>query len=133
MNKELTYYVAGPMTGYDQHNYPAFIEVGKKLREQGYNVLLPVELDTPEEFNRAMGNGFAHEYNADYSNFLARDVMLLSTKADGIIFMPKWQKSRGARLEACVGLLWNLKFGFWDPDTESVQPAEYSQVAEWAV
>lgn len=38
-------YISGPMTDMPNHNYLAFNEAAKQLREAGYEVLNPAELD----------------------------------------------------------------------------------------
>lgn len=129
------YYIAGPMTGYPKHNYPLFIEIGKKLRKLGYSTIGPVELDDSETLQTVMNGEMAQDYGYQYSNFLVRDIEILTTpgRVDGIVFLPGWHKSRGARLEACVGVLWDLDLMFWDPDTETPQPVHKSDVAEKVV
>ena len=44
-------YLAGPMRGYKDFNFPAFIEATKKLREAGYIVSCPAEMDRADGFN----------------------------------------------------------------------------------
>lgn len=39
-----TIYIAGPMTGYEQYNFPAFDEAAAKFKEQGYEVINPAKL-----------------------------------------------------------------------------------------
>ena len=40
-----TIYVAGPMRGHDDYNYPAFDRQKQVLEEQGWNVVNPADLD----------------------------------------------------------------------------------------
>ena len=101
-------YVAGPMTGIPQFNIPAFDEMAARLRDMGYEVVSPAELDRPE--TRAIQMASKTGSMADlppgdtWGMFLARDVKLLSDDGiEGIFVLPGWWKSRGARLETFVG------------------------------
>jgi hypothetical protein len=38
-------YIAGPMTGIPEWNYPAFFKAADKLRKEGYTVFSPAEKD----------------------------------------------------------------------------------------
>jgi hypothetical protein len=38
-------YLSGPMTGYADKNFPAFVKATRQLRKVGYKVLSPHELD----------------------------------------------------------------------------------------
>lgn len=103
-------YLAGPMTGLPQFNYPAFIAAAASLRGDGYDVVSPAELDDPDDRAAALASpdGSALRYTLaqakTWGDFLARDVKLLAD--DGvraIVVLPGWEKSRGARLETFVG------------------------------
>lgn len=94
-------YLAGPMSNYPQSNFPAFYEAATDLRGRGLDIISPAELDDAETVARALKNEPATQTWAD---FLARDVKIVS-EVDGIVFLPDWYKSRGAKLEAFVGLL----------------------------
>lgn len=81
---ETRLYLAGPMTGYAQYNYPAFHETAAWLREAGYTVLNPAENPRP-----VTGSWLA----------FMRDALTLMLKADGVATLPDWQYSRGATIE----------------------------------
>lgn len=106
-------YLAGPMTGIPQFNFPAFFEAAAALRECGFDVVSPAEIDCKEDGDSALQSktGDAKEANRSWGDFLSRDVKLLAdTGIEGIVFLPDWEKSKGAKLEAYVGLLQNFEF-----------------------
>lgn len=80
-------YVAGPMTGHPEFNYPSFNEAAANLTARGYEVLNPARHGIVE--------GWTWH---DYMRHALRDV----THADGIAVLPLWHSSRGARLEVHV-------------------------------
>ena len=45
--KDLTWYLSGPMAGYAGHNFAAFEETASALREQGWHIVSPHEVDPP--------------------------------------------------------------------------------------
>ncbi len=103
-------YLAGPMTGKPQFNYPLFDRVAAALRAEGYEIFSPAEMDNPEVRAEAMANmtGIMPETNKisgeTWGDFLARDVKLIADELDGIILLPEWDTSQGARLEAFVSI-----------------------------
>jgi len=75
-------YIAGPMSGLPEFNYPAFHAADAQLRAAGYETLNPAtngEKDSWEDYMRA---GIAQVI-----------------QADGIAFLPGSHGSRGARVE----------------------------------
>jgi hypothetical protein len=94
------------MSGIPQHNFPLFDHVAHQLRDSGYEIISPSELDDPETRAKSLAslNGGPIEGHT-WGDFLCRDVKLIADSVDGIIFLPNWEKSRGARLEAYVALL----------------------------
>lgn len=126
MTKKL-YYLAGPMTGIDQSNFPMFDSVAGQLRELGFSIVSPAELDSPEDRASALAN---KRSTKSWGDFLSRDVKIVADQVQGIIFLPGWEKSRGARLEATVGLLQsNFEFRRWDEEARTSVPIARSTVA----
>jgi hypothetical protein len=100
-----TLYVAGPMSGYPEYNYPKFREVAKHLRDRGYTVLNPVNAAVPE--------------GSPWETYM-RAALAMVLAASGVATLPDWQESRGAAIE--VGLAhdlgvpvrpWNNWLGRW--------------------
>lgn len=82
-------YVAGPMSGYPECNYPAFNDVAEKLRMVGYDVVNPAEFGTGRH----------------YVDFIREDLRLM-LDCDGVALLEGWWESTGARNEVQVaGLL----------------------------
>lgn len=125
-------YLAGPMTGIPQFNYPAFIRAAEALRAIGYEVQSPAEMDDPETAKAAMaspdgapGSGSAN--GETWGDFLARDVKLLADDGIQAVFvLPGWDRSRGARLETYVANamcgLPIIRFNELDPTALTVVP-----------
>ena len=111
MDKTLTYYLAGPMTGLPQFNIPAFYQMTTRLRGQGYKIVSPAELDDPEVLRASLASPDGavvdgiHPTGHSWGDFLSRDVKLIADGVEGILLLPNWRESRGARLEVFVGLL----------------------------
>lgn len=134
----MKFYLAGPMSGIPQFNFPLFHSVAAKLRSSGYTVISPAELDSPEVQKAAMAStdgalkGTHNEIAGEtWGDILAKDVKLVADKIDGIIFLPGWERSRGARLEGFVGLLIDkrpFEFHRWDADTETLSKMSKSSV-----
>ncbi len=104
------WYLAGPMKGVLQLNFPLFDEVAYKLRSHGYNIVSPAELDN--DFVREKALESKGEYTGTHTQgeMLSRDVQIVANEVDGIIFLPDWKHSAGARLEAYVGLMTDKTF-----------------------
>ncbi len=102
-------YVAGPMSGIPRCNVPAFDRAAAALRKQGYDVISPAELDSPEERMAMLADDAGFLSGDNWFFCLGRDIALLED-VDGIVLLPGWHKSKGAKLEAYTGLLTGLKF-----------------------
>ena len=104
-------YLAGPMSGRPQFNFPVFHEAADSLRRWGYDIVSPAEIDSPEIQAAAMASPDGKLDDAGkiagetWGDILARDVKLIADGVSGIVFLPGWTTSRGAKLEAFVALL----------------------------
>jgi hypothetical protein len=110
-------YIAGPMSNLPQFNFPAFYAAAEALRAAGYDVISPAELDDAEDSGAAMQSpdGDMRGVKKTWGDFLARDVKLLVDEGvTGIVFLPGWEKSKGAKLEAFVGVLAGLEFATFE-------------------
>lgn len=102
-------YTAGKMTGVPRFGFPAFDEAARFLRAHGHEVISPAELDSPEHRAAAMASedGDISAYNKvtgeTWGDLLARDVKIISDSGlDGVVVLPGWEASRGARLETYI-------------------------------
>jgi hypothetical protein len=98
-------YVAGPMTGLPQFNFPAFDRAARLLRGDGFEVISPAELDSPAVRAAALASPDGKLGGETWGDMLARDVKLIADEVEAIVVLPGWSKSRGARLEVFVALL----------------------------
>lgn len=100
-------YLAGPMSGYPQFNFPLFMRAATLLRADGWDVVSPAELDAEHGVDKeamASTDGNAAKLSTTWGTLLARDVKLIADGGiEGIMFLPEWERSRGARLEAFTG------------------------------
>lgn len=80
-------YIAGPMTGLDDHNFPAFNEAAVLLEECGYTVENPADQGVIDGWEW-------HQYlRVDLAKML---------KCEGVATLLGWTTSRGAKLEVHV-------------------------------
>lgn len=107
-----TIYIAGPMTGIRQFNFPAFVRLALMLRDAGFAVVNPAELDDPDARAAALSSEdgdptlYARLTGLTWGDFLSRDVKLIADGGiDAICVLPGWERSKGARLETFVGFL----------------------------
>ena len=80
-------YVAGPMTGIKDFNYPAFNAVADQIRALGY------EVENPADHGIVEG--------AQWADYMAYDLTRLGL-CGMIALLPDWEKSQGARLEVLI-------------------------------
>jgi Domain of unknown function (DUF4406) len=80
-------YIAGPMTGLPDLNFPAFHAEAARLRALGWEVVNPAELNL--------------DPSALWADCMRADITALVT-CKFIRLLPGWEKSKGATLEAHI-------------------------------
>lgn len=85
----LRIYLAGPMTGYREFNYPAFNAAAAQLRAMGFDVANPAENPAPSL--------------PTWENYMRAALTQMLT-CQGVVLLPDWQDSDGALLEVDVAL-----------------------------
>lgn len=133
-------YLAGPMTGYQEFNFPAFIEGAWLLRDAGHEVWSPAEHDiacgldvtgldgSPQSL---AGSGF------DLRRALGADLTWITSHSEAVVLLPGWEKSSGARAEIATALaigipVWRLgPFLVASSAAESLCPADLFRAALW--
>lgn len=115
------YYLAGPMTGIPAFNFPEFDRISGRLRDAGYNIISPAELDSPEARKKALASpdGAGNkEADSDWRDYLRRDVnIVMDENCLGVICINGWENSKGARLETYVAEAFGKPIGLfleWD-------------------
>jgi hypothetical protein len=101
------FYLAGPMTNIPQFNFPAFDAAAKVLRDAGYNLVNPAELDEEIERKEAYespdGSHTGLPHVKTWRQCLRRDIdIVLDDNCVGMICLDGWEKSGGARMETYV-------------------------------
>lgn len=113
-----TFYIAGPMRGYEFLNFPLFDKVAKIAREQGLTVISPAELDREHGIDPINDPESVDRARQDDPNLLQtivqRDCNVLLTldrdRGDGLILLPGWTESVGAQAEVALALWLELAF-----------------------
>lgn len=112
MNKTL--YIAGPMTGHPEFNYPAFRAAESALRLRGFDVLNPVDVDAQKPVG----------VTVDWDWYMRRTIPMMMG-ADAIALLPGWQQSRGATIEHDLASSLRMPIRmvhFWlEDDTEPIR------------
>jgi hypothetical protein len=80
-------YLAGPMTGFEDFNFPAFNKMAANLRALGYIVENPAE------------HGVVA--NVAWADYIAYDLTHLGL-CDQVAVLPGWENSKGASLEVHI-------------------------------
>lgn len=91
-------YLSGRMRGIPDYNFPAFRAATSDLRQRGFEVISPAELD--------QAAGVEPSPNGDdctpdeYASFLARDIDVMAReKVKGVVVLEGWEQSGGAKTE----------------------------------
>lgn len=97
-------YIAGPMRGHKDFNFPAFDAVAARLRAKGHEVVSPAEMDREAYGSDLKGIEEVAAKPGATKEFMSRDLPALLA-CDGILMLPGWGGSQGACTEAFVAAM----------------------------
>ncbi|MBU0641297.1 MAG: DUF4406 domain-containing protein [Planctomycetes bacterium] len=109
-------YISGPMTGHEDHNFPAFHAAAQRFREAGWDVANPAE-------------NFGGRTDLPREAYLRADMAMLA-QCDAIALLPGWERSRGATLEAVLARELGLQFLDGWSGMQMEEPPRISYAAE---
>jgi hypothetical protein len=125
-------YLAGPMRGYPDFNFPAFFEATKDLEARGYEVLSPaahdVEIGLDYTNPDLVGQGFDLEKSMEWD----LGSVLVS---DAVVVLPGWRASTGVGHEVAVARVTGrpvLEYPSLDPVKEESVTAEAERLVHGA-
>jgi len=87
--KEKTCYIAGPMTGLPEFNYPSFHKAENFLKKIFKKVINPAR-------------NFKGDQTLDRPTYLREGIRQVTFEADCIVLLKGWKKSDGALLEVNI-------------------------------
>lgn len=96
-----TIYIAGPMSGIKDWNFPAFFKAEAELEALGYKVINPAHNDGATVQDALESAGPVDRPNNLWSYYMRRDLPHVM-EADMLCLLPGWQNSKGASLEVHV-------------------------------
>lgn len=113
VNKKKEVYVAGPMTGYPEFNFPSFFAAQEKLEKAGWKVWNPAAKDSEKDLDAeavktgddklAMAKGF------DFRDAFGWDADKV-IRGDAIYMLKGWEASPGARAEHAIASVMKIKY-----------------------
>ncbi len=100
-------YIAGPMTGLPQLNFPAFNAAAALYRARGCFVINPAEMNGGDAELAAVAAMTPEQYAEHYCEVMRKDIAAV-TKCDMIVMLPGWTVSKGATAELAVAQICGL-------------------------
>ncbi len=109
-------YIAGPMRGIPEFNFPAFFAAADKLRAEGHTVFNPAERDNDThgvDISKGNATGCedqaAKEHGFNLRDALCDDLTFICKEADAIAMLPGWENSKGANAERATAIALGLQ------------------------
>lgn len=108
-------YIAGPMRGIPEFNFPAFFAAAEKLRADGHVVFNPAARDNEHHgVDISKGNETGDEsiaaakHGFNLRDALGADLAYICAEADAVALLPGWENSKGANAERATALALGL-------------------------
>jgi hypothetical protein len=103
-------YIAGPMTGIKDFNFPAFFAAEEKLRKMGFDVINPARNDVElDGFDPKTDKARPHWW-------YMRRALPLVCGCDVVVLLPGWEVSSGSLKEVRVAVDCNIETASIDQD-----------------
>jgi hypothetical protein len=97
-------YLAGPMSGLPDFNFPEFDRHAGLLEMKGHTVFNPAQMDRDLGFDPS-----SSEVSSQFLRDALRRDLSAICDADAIAMLPGWEKSGGARIEWMLAVHLGLK------------------------
>lgn len=111
-SKAKSVYVAGPMAGFEEYNYPLFHEVSEILRAEGFRVVNPAELDSEVGWPETTPTDDYYVGPAERAGYMNRDLPYVLA-CDALCLLPDWEDSTGANIELLTALVSGKEVWAW--------------------
>ena len=115
-------YLAGPMSGYVGHNYPAFDLAEEALKKAGHAVFSPAKFDLGIWGKRPAADFPIRRAFSSYTDFICK-------RAEAVVVLPGWERSRGTLVEVSLASVLGIpivEFAAWSEHTsETVRHVKY--------
>jgi hypothetical protein len=115
-------YLAGPMRGIAEFNFPAFHAYATQLRAQGHEVFSPAEKDNERhgtDISKNNPTGSEHvavkDHGFNLREALCIDLTFICHHADAVAVMPGWENSKGAKVEKATAEALGLQIIYLEP------------------
>lgn len=107
-NSQQYVYIAGPMRGYPEFNFPAFDKARDEFLQNGWNVISPADIDRAAGFSQSVPDQPLDQRTFAYRDFYAL-FLLAHLKNGAIAMLHGWEKSTGAVAEFFLARWLGLK------------------------
>ena len=124
------FYIAGPMTGIAEFNFPAFDQAADRLDVLGYEYISPADMDRDDGFDATVCTGFEQLTDKQRQRFARNDIGAL-LKVDAVVLLPGWEGSTGAQNEVRIAKMLGLPIYQFDDEIRSITLAEVPDV-KWS-
>lgn len=101
-------YLAGPMRGHADFNFPAFTAAAARLRREGYFVFSPAEKGQEAVLDKNPGLQDDMNFRREVFKYDA----IAICESDIIALLPGWEASSGARAEWALSAAIGLEFKY---------------------
>ena len=116
----MKYYLAGPMAGMPDCGYPVFADASKWLRDLGYDIVSPHEIQEPADVPEG-------EWSPEAVRLDIQDGLI---HCGAIILLPGWTRSKGSIVEFNLAMGLGMEVYFFQPRTGMLTRMDRPDV-EW--